>query len=113
MTSAVSATRAVFADPDTFDPAQLDHTFRVQATDHVALLLGPALDHDLRELAPGVNLFIQPVAPDGRAYRWPRLQLGLNHELVQRSSAQIRNAWKLRWRGQRKGQAPQGLLAGA
>ena len=64
VTSAMSATQAVFADPDTFDPAQLDHTFRVQATDHVALLLGPALDHDLRELAPGVNLFIQPVAPD-------------------------------------------------
>jgi DNA-binding transcriptional LysR family regulator len=64
VTAAMAANRAVFAVAESLDPATLARTFRLQTTDHVSLVLGPALDRALREQAPDVDLYLLPIAPD-------------------------------------------------
>jgi DNA-binding transcriptional LysR family regulator len=43
-----------------FSPRALDRTFTVFTTDHVLLVLGPAIDRILRDEAPGVSLRFLP-----------------------------------------------------
>lgn len=64
VTAAIAASEAVFTDPDGFDPSALTRTFRLHTTDHVSLVLGPSVDRVLRTKAPGVDLYLQPIAPD-------------------------------------------------
>lgn len=47
-----------------FTPRTLDRTFTIFTTDHVLLVLGPALDRILRDEAPGVSLRFLPSVVD-------------------------------------------------
>lgn len=47
-----------------FSPAALERTFTIFTTDHVLLVLGPALDRTLRAEAPGVTLRYLPSAEE-------------------------------------------------
>lgn len=57
------ATRAL-SPAAPFSPRELTRTFTIFTTDHVLLVLGPALDRLLREEAPGVSLRFLPSASD-------------------------------------------------
>lgn len=47
-----------------FEPARLERTFRIHATDHVLTVLGTALDGLVRREAPAVTLQFLPNSPD-------------------------------------------------
>ena len=50
-----------------FEPARLERTFRIHATDHVLTVLGTALDRLASREAPGVTLQFLPNSPDDGA----------------------------------------------
>ncbi|WP_404366773.1 LysR family transcriptional regulator [Corallococcus coralloides] len=54
----------VLSPARTFEPALLERTFRIHATDHVLTVLGTALDARVRREAPGVTLQFMPNSPD-------------------------------------------------
>jgi len=58
---AMHALHDVFQPPEAVEPATLRRSFRLQMTDHVALLLGPPLDRLVSAEAPGVDLLFLPV----------------------------------------------------
>jgi DNA-binding transcriptional LysR family regulator len=64
VTRALEQARRVFAPASAPDPATLERTFTVHATDHALAVLGPALDRIAAAEAPGVVLSFLPNRPD-------------------------------------------------
>lgn len=62
--SLVSDATRVLSSPSAFSPRGLTRTFTVFTTDHVLLVLGPALDRILRAEATGVSLRYLPSVED-------------------------------------------------
>lgn len=56
--------RQVLADPARFDPSELQRPFRIVCTDHVSTVLLDDVDRTLRSEAPGVDVYVQPIAAE-------------------------------------------------
>jgi DNA-binding transcriptional LysR family regulator len=74
----LAAATALFAPQSRFDPATLQRTFRVHATDHIVSVLGPALDRRIAREAPGVNLqFVANPPDEASPLREGQIDLGI------------------------------------
>lgn len=62
--SLVEEAARVLSAPSRFEARSLERTFTVYATDHVLLVLGPAVDRLLRDEAPSVSLRVLPSVVD-------------------------------------------------
>lgn len=60
VSEAVRQAAEVLRPAGVIDPARLERTFRIIATDHVLAVIGPGLDRALTEAAPGVDLHVVP-----------------------------------------------------
>lgn len=66
----VAEAERVFQEPETFQPTQLERGFTLSVTDYLMEVIGGALDDELRDDAPGVDLRFVPVTvDDGEALR--------------------------------------------
>ncbi|NOK38984.1 LysR family transcriptional regulator [Corallococcus exercitus] len=63
----LSEVGTVLSPARTFEPAKLERTFRIHATDHMLMVLGPTLDRLVRREAPAATLQFLPNSPDDGA----------------------------------------------
>jgi DNA-binding transcriptional LysR family regulator len=74
-----------------FDPATATRRFRVAMSDHLLLVLCPPLVERLVQLAPGVQLHIEPVTPEiGKHLEARRIELSIQPANLVRGSASER-----------------------
>lgn len=69
--------QSVLSSAREFSPQDMDREFRIHATDHVVIVLGPALDARVREQAPKASIRFLPSGDDSIALREASIDMAI------------------------------------